>query len=126
MKYFQNDELACRCGCGKMPSEEIQELADMLREHWGKPLYCTSGARCDAHTAFLRARGIPAALYSAHNEGLAIDLTTKYVSEIDDLQKWVIDHAEDWGYYVEDPKDTPTWVHIQLRKPGSGKRVFKA
>lgn len=126
MKHFSQDELACRCGCGKMPTEELQGLADMIRENYGKPLYCTSGARCEAHTANLRKQGIPAALYSAHNEGLAIDLTTKTLDEVDNLHKWVIEQAEDWGYYVEDPKDTPTWVHIQLRRPGSGKRVFRA
>lgn len=126
MRHFQNDELACRCGCGAMPTEELQQLADMIRENYGRPLFCTSGARCDKHTKNLQKKGIPAATYSKHNKGLAIDFTTAKLKDINELQQWVIAHAEDFGYYVEDPRDTPTWVHIQIPPPGSGKRVFRA
>lgn len=31
---------------------------------------------------------------------------------------------ESIGLYMEDPRWTPTWVHLQIRKPQSGKLVF--
>lgn len=121
-KYFTDRELCCRCGCGARPTEDTIMLADHIREAWGAPLSCTSGARCAAYTEKLRAQGIPAARKSAHLEGLAIDLTPvnrKY----EEFHNLCTKSLEEWDCWMEDPAATPSWAHIQLRP--SAKRIFK-
>lgn len=43
------------------------------------------------------------------------------------LASWCVDHLdslEEIGLWMEDPRWTPTWVHVQIVPPRSGKRVF--
>ena len=56
-EYFTDSELACHCGCGKMPDEQSIELLYALRLYYGKPILVTSGARCETHN--LRVGGSP-------------------------------------------------------------------
>lgn len=45
------------------------------------------------------------------------------------LQQWCMAHQdvlEEIGLWMEHPRDTPTWCHLQTVPPGSGKRVFYA
>lgn len=64
-----------------------------------------------------------AAKASAHLECLAID-----VKDADGkFWAWCIKNLEVFkqcGLYLEDKRWTPTWVHIQLRRPASGRRIF--
>ncbi len=122
-KYFTKSEVECRCGeCGKTPSPEMLQVADTIREAWGSPLICTSGARCNAYTTYLRMMGVAAARKSAHIEGLAMDLRPIY-GKLEDFQNFVIQNAETFGVWVEEPTATPSWCHIQIRPVGK-KRVF--
>jgi hypothetical protein len=65
-----------------------------------------------------------AAKGSKHIKALAVDLrdTPKR-----DLARWCLrnqKHLESIGLWMEDPRWTPTWVHLQIVPPGSGRRVF--
>lgn len=123
-KYFNAGELACRCGCGMPPGPEIVAVADQLREMWGGPLFVSSGARCYEHTIALRARGIPAALRSAHREGLALDLRPEKPEQIIDFQRFVESKLDQLDIYMEDRRFTRQWAHIQTRPTKSGNRIF--
>ena len=60
---------------------------------------------------------------SLHMSGQAVDIAD------DDgvLRKWCADHLGDLtdiGLYMEDPRTTPTWLHVQTKPPASGHVVF--
>ena len=43
------------------------------------------------------------------------------------LCSWAVDNLdvlEEIGLWIEDPRWTPTWLHVQIVPPKSGKRVF--
>ena len=55
MRYFKEKEFVCRC-CGELPpfaraniEALVREVLDPLREAYGKPIYVTSGYRCEKH-----------------------------------------------------------------------------
>lgn len=48
-KYFDSAEVACKCGCGIMPTEDAIDALTALRKLYGKPITITSGARCKYH-----------------------------------------------------------------------------
>lgn len=61
---------------------------------------------------------------SAHKEGMAVDRYDPK-NEIDD---WLMAHPEalsKHGIYIEHPDDTPRWSHWSIKRPGSGKHIFK-
>lgn len=68
--------------------------------------------------------GIPnAAKGSKHLKALAIDLRDKD----GELRKIILNNlqiAKNYGLYFEDMRWTPTWLHIQIVPPASGKRIF--
>lgn len=111
-KYFSNKELTCQDGCGLRPRDEIIMLADHVREEWGAALNCASGARCMAHTLELRKQGIPAALHSKHMELRAIDLSPAN-KKFDEFHEFCVKHLEQWSCWMEDPRSTPSWSHLQ-------------
>lgn len=47
--HFSDAELACKCGCGTLPSREHQDLMEAFRVRWGKPMHLSSCARCATH-----------------------------------------------------------------------------
>lgn len=64
-----------------------------------------------------------AAKSSKHLTGQACDLPD--VGSV--LRSWAMDNLdvlEDIGLWAEDPRYTPTWLHVQTVPPKSGKRVF--
>lgn len=76
MKYFKEQEFACRC-CGQLPPsvrENIRALVDNVldpaRQAFGKPVYVNSGYRCVKHNA--EVGGVP---NSQHLRGEAADIT---------------------------------------------------
>lgn len=90
-----------------------------LRFAWNKPIIVTSGYRPEASNAAVG--GKPK---SAHITCEAID-----ISDPDkELAKWTLANLpllEELGLYIEDPAYTKNWLHLQIRAPKSGKRVFK-
>lgn len=132
LKYFTESDFACRCGCGLLPKPETMLFADRVREEWGQPLNSNSGARCHQQTINLRMRGIPAALGSAHNEGLAVDLAPvaarpelpeDYLKRVKAFQAFCLSKLEEWGCWMEHPGSTPLWAHLDFRPRKD--RVFK-
>ena len=62
---------------------------------------------------------------SRHLFGLAIDLRDSLPER--PLARWCLrnqDLLEETGLWMEDPRWTPNWVHLQAVPPGSGRRVY--
>ena len=65
-----------------------------------------------------------AAKASRHLTGEAIDLRDNGTR---DLARWCLnnlDALEEIGLWMEDPRWTPTWVHLQIQPPASRRRVY--
>ena len=59
---------------------------------------------------------------SAHKKGQAVDITDPDGK----LDSWVTDAIlEEFDLYREHPDDTNGWLHLSIRRPGSGRRTFK-
>ena len=66
----------------------------------------------------------PAAMGSSHLYGAAVDIADPK----GELKKWLetrYGELVNCGLYMEDPKSTPTWVHLQIYAPRSMSRIFK-
>lgn len=62
---------------------------------------------------------------SCHVTGQAIDLRDHVPDRA--LARWCLrsrDRLEEIGLWMEDPRWTPNWVHLQAVPPGSGMRVY--
>ena len=69
IKYFEQPEFRCKCGCGADEMKEtLIRVADRTREHFGRPMQVTSGRRCANHNA--RVGGVS---NSRHLSGKAMD-----------------------------------------------------
>lgn len=94
-------------------------LEEAYTEEGGEEFYVTSGLR--SHEDQMRIN--PKNPHSAHTEGLAADLADA------DSKIWTfcISHLPaiiELELYLEDKKFTPKHLHLQMRPPKSGKRVF--
>lgn len=90
-----------------------------LRLTYGKPMIVSSGYRPPEHN-----KKVGGAPNSCHLTCEAADFRDKD----GELKKWCMDNLQvlaDCGLYMEDPLSTPTWCHLQIRMPVSGRRVFK-
>jgi hypothetical protein len=116
-RHFSDTELSCRCGCGLMPTQELQDCLDSIRDQYGKPITLTCAARCPTHNASVRG-----ALHSQHIQGNAADLAT---ASDPALASFIEANLETFDIYIEDPASTPSWRHVQVVPPASGRRVFK-
>ncbi len=74
IKYFDREEFRCKCGgkyCDGFPVEpekKLVQLADRVREHFGKPMRVSSGVRCEVHNA-----NVGGVSGSRHKLGTAMD-----------------------------------------------------
>ena len=73
VKYFSRREFACKCGryCNGFPVEpnmSLIEQADIVREHFGTPVFVSSGVRCKQHNA-----NVGGVSGSRHKSGKAMD-----------------------------------------------------
>ena len=78
--HFTDRELACRCGCGLLPTQELLDALEAVRLIYGRPIHITSGARCEAHNAAVM--GAPG---SAHIPGLAVDVAPPTGADLMDV-----------------------------------------
>jgi peptidoglycan hydrolase-like protein with peptidoglycan-binding domain len=68
-KYFKDSEFKCPC-CGlNLEKNGIKQIADEIREHFGRPAIITSGTRCVKHN-----REVGGVAGSYHTTGNAIDI----------------------------------------------------
>lgn len=73
VKYFSRNEFKCKCGryCDGFPVEPnrlLIEQAVIVREHFGAPVFVSSGVRCEQHNA--NVGGVEG---SRHKDGKAMD-----------------------------------------------------
>ena len=68
--YFKESELKCKCPCGVSKFDaDFQNTLNRIRHLYNKPIYITSGYRCDVHNKLVGGN-----LNSAHTKGLAVDI----------------------------------------------------
>jgi hypothetical protein len=105
-KHFNRSEFACKCECGfNTVDVELLEIAEDLREHFGMPIVCNSGCRCETHNAkvgggkdsqHLRVVGVdPIDVYVylsdeyPHQYGLGLYDTFVHVDSRSKMARWV-------------------------------------
>lgn len=113
-RFFSLSEVACKC-CGGVPTKALLNKMDQIRKEFGAPINVTSGFRCEKHNT-----KIGGSKNSNHVKGLAID-----VLRTPTLEDFILKHLEHFDIYIEDSSVTPTWIHISIAPPKSGKRIFK-
>ena len=99
--------------------EHTIDLANRLLSFFGEERSINSGWRPQA----INERTHGAAQHSKHITGQAIDLTDRDRL----LAIWCLTNQSvlcDIGLWMEDPRWTSTWVHIQTVTPKSGNRIF--
>lgn len=99
--------------------EALVERLNALFADYSGPIRVSSGYRRPADNS--AAKG---ASKSWHMQAAAVDLADAsgavWAHCMDRL-----DACERLGLWLEDRASTPTWVHLQVKPPRSGKRVFK-
>jgi uncharacterized protein YcbK (DUF882 family) len=69
-KYFTDDEIRCKCGCGKVIVEgKLLQMLDQARWRLGRPVIIVSGFRCYKHNLDVGGKST-----SSHRYGLAVDI----------------------------------------------------
>lgn len=72
-KYFNETEMACRCGCGgNLCVDVLMDALDELRENVSAPITITSGYRCVDHN-----KAVGGEPNSQHVRGMAADIRIK-------------------------------------------------
>lgn len=97
---------------------ELITRVNLVRGYYGKALIVSSGYRRISDN--LRAGG---ANRSAHMSCEAVD----FYDPNGEFAEWCLKNLallEKIGLYLENPKVTVGWVHLQTRRPSSGKIVF--
>lgn len=97
----------------------IVPRANDLLTAFGEYRTVNSGYRSPAYQMQIN----PNAPHSKHEVCAAVDLEDKD----NRLKDWCMANLgtlADIGLWMEDPKSTPDWVHVQCIPPGSGHRVF--
>jgi hypothetical protein len=110
-------------------SDYTQEISDNLdklliplnkvRDAFGKPMTVNSGWRPPS----INGATPGAAAHSKHMIGLAADIADPN----NEVMNWVLqnlDLMQELGFFFEDFRWTPGWVHFGLGAPASGKRIF--
>lgn len=120
LEYLMN-----RITMDKLSDEQVRNLntivprANTLLYAFGEARRVTSGYRSTSDQARIN----PSAPASKHLVCAAVDL-----EDVDGkLKTWCmanLDTLESIGLWMEDPKSTLTWVHVQCIAPRSGHRVF--
>jgi len=78
-----------------------------LRDIYGKPMYVSSGYRPGHYNT-----DAGGAANSPHKLCMAVDFHDTDGA----LKSWItVDVLVECGLYQEDPKRTPTWLHVQVR-----------
>lgn len=101
----------------------LLERLNKIRSAWAKPMIITSGLRDQTKQDNLIAQGRSTAKKSKHLTGQAADVSDPNGA----LKKWIMDNMslmEQIGFWFEDFNSTPTWIHMQIVPPLSGKRIF--
>lgn len=98
--------------------EKLLKALNQFREIYGKPMQVSSGYRPAGYN-----ESAGGAKKSNHMICLACDFVD-LESALDSYCVGNQDILEQCGLYLEHPKWTKTWCHLQAIKPASGKRIF--
>jgi len=124
-KYFKDSELQCHgtaCGnCQKLPTQQLVDKLNQIREAYGKPIGLTNAFRCPIHNA-----AVGGAKASKHMFGFAADVADGK----GDFAKWIASRLDHFDVWIEEPTQTIGWCHVQcVPYPGWTKgmsRIFRA
>jgi zinc D-Ala-D-Ala carboxypeptidase len=102
-----------------------EEVFDKIREHFGVPIFISSGYRSAALN-----KAIGGSATSDHNNGRALDLDQdghgNGVTNMD-VFKFIVDNLEfDQCIYEFGTDKNPDWVHVGYRKGANRKQVLRA
>ena len=101
------------------------EAVNKLRALYGKPMVVVSGVRDAERQAEIDTlAGRTPRLGSAHISGAAVDFRDSD-GALKEFIKKDLTVLERCGLYAEDFAYTPTWLHVQISPPKSGRRVFQ-
>jgi zinc D-Ala-D-Ala carboxypeptidase len=126
-------DTAKRKGLDNTPTEEhlenlkviCAEVFDKVREHFGVPLYISSGYRGHALN-----KAIKGSKSSDHCKGRALDLDQDYRGNgVSNAQvfEYIKDNLEfDQLIWEFGSKENPDWVHVGYRKGNNRKQILKA
>lgn len=82
VEHFKRSEFKCKCGkCGGFPvepDEDLVQLLEKIRNHYGAAVTITSGVRCKTHNT-----NVGGASSSQHLKGTAADIKVKGVKPAD-------------------------------------------
>jgi len=105
-KNFAEIDFHCKCNCGEVAKLELVNTLQEVREALGAPLYVNSTMRCVDHNEF-----VGGSKKSYHIRGLAVDLSTRNLSEgqIIALKEIAVEHGFlGLGFYDH-------FIHLDLR-----------
>lgn len=105
----------------RMNAEMTVAKANTLLERFGEERHVVSGWR----PALINNATRGASPTSKHMLCQAVDLEDHNKG----LMNWCLNNPDilaEIGLWVEDTRDTPTWVHVQTVPPNSGHRFFRA
>ena len=136
MKWFVMDEFRCRC-CGSTGSPQatansralVEDVLDLAREKFGRPIKVNSGYRCPKHNA--KVGGVP---NSQHTRGEAADVTplepvsgsstseatesmTKIQDEVVRLARIIVANGKFDQLIVY-----PTFLHVSWKRQGGNRK----
>ena len=114
IKYFDRDEFKCKCGkhCNGFPVEPDEQLVNLLeriRKHFGVPVTVNSGIRCKTHNS-----NVGGVSGSQHLKGTAADISVKGVdpAKVAAYAETLLPGTGGIGIYKN-------FVHVDVRKTKS-------
>lgn len=96
-KFFKPEEFACPCGCNSEPEMDYYLIRTLykIRAHYGKPMYITSGYRCQK----LNDRTPGSIKTSRHVKLKAADFYIPGVTDTVKGREEVVKYARKWKHY---------------------------
>jgi zinc D-Ala-D-Ala carboxypeptidase len=119
-KYFNTREFDCHCTLAECKEQRISATLvaklDAVRTEYGRPITVTSGFRCQAQQAALRAQGFETATgKSTHELGHAADIQAPLMTA---LAAILPQHFKAVGL-------ARTWAHVDLRTDKERRWYYK-
>lgn len=126
MKWFKEKEFVCRC-CGELPpfaraniEALVNEALDPVREAYGKPIYMTSGYRCEKHN-----KEVGGVNGSQHTKGEACDIHAGSPEENLKLARLVVKNGKYDQliiYPVKSGSMLPQFLHVSWKRNGQNRK----
>lgn len=117
-KYFNKNELRCKCGICKSDGSEMDNLfmqnLEILREQANFPFVITSAYRCPQHNNAVSTTG----LEGEHTKGMSVDI------EVDAHQSYILlDKIFKQKFFnrigIKRPSGEKGFIHIGYEKKGN-------